>query len=141
MRRCLRTESPRHRLRFPVIQIWIAQVLVFSPILHFFEGIAQIGRIELIDTNCFRRIGLDCGHRNSARTIGGVELRNPGFLHLRNRAVVAGEDDHQHRTRGIVAQPVVLPSIPGNSKIRRGRTQRENGMSFLRPGAERQQQN
>ena len=45
-----------------------------------------------------------------------VELRDPRFVQLRRRTVVAGEDDGEHAAAGVVGERVGSPSVPGSAK-------------------------
>src|SRR5260370_9255427 len=59
MRRGLGTIGSGDGLRFAAVQIGVAQVLVGYANLHFFQSVADIGGIQLVDANGFGVVALN----------------------------------------------------------------------------------
>ena len=49
MRRCLRPIGASDGLRFPIVEVGIAEVLVSDADFHFVEGVADVGGVEFVD--------------------------------------------------------------------------------------------
>ena len=84
--------------------------------LHFFEAVADIGITELTEPDRFRIVGFNGHQRDAAPTIIVRQLLDAALVKLRGGAVVASEDNGQHRCAEYSLKVWVLPSIPGSEK-------------------------
>src|SRR4029077_9031102 len=106
VRRCLRTVGSSDGLRFPVVQIGVAQVLVGHTYFHFLQSIADVGGIEFIDANGLGVVTLNRDDGYTAIAVIVIELLDALFVHLGDGAVIACEYDNEDRAGGIVAEAV-----------------------------------
>jgi hypothetical protein len=97
-----------HGLRVAIVQVGVVEMLVRSPHFHFFQTVADVGRIEFIDANRFGIVGLNRNDCHTAIAVIGFELLDALFVHLRDWTMIAGEYDDQNGACGIVGQAMNL---------------------------------
>ncbi len=86
----------RGGLRLAVVQIREGKILVFGPLLHIGERIAQIGVAHFVEPHGVGIVRRDGHERDALRAKIFVELNEPVFVRLRRRAVIAREYDGEH---------------------------------------------
>ncbi len=85
---------------------------------HLRQRIADVGVTQLIEPHGLRIIRLDGHERRAAAPIIGRKLFDPRLVHLRGRAMVTGENNHQNFARGKVFQTVSLVIYARQAKVR-----------------------
>src|SRR5258708_21337453 len=86
---------------------------------HFLEAVADIRRVQFIDSNGLRVVGLNCDNRHSAMAIVRFQLLDALLIHLRDRAVIAREYYDQYRTGRVIGETMDLSIHSGQGEIRR----------------------
>ena len=109
-------------------------MLILRADFHLLETVTRVRGVEFVDANCTRIVRLDGHHGHAAIFVVGCKLRDPLFIHLRDRTMIAGEDHHENGARAIVRKLVSLPSTPGSSKLG-VRAEREDGMRVVSVGS------
>src|SRR5258708_38914405 len=132
VRRGLRAVRAGNRLSLTVVEIRVVEMFVFESNFHLVEAVADVGRIQFIDAKSLGVVWLDGHDGDAAVPIVGLQLLNALLVHLRNRTVIAGENDDQNRRGRVVGKRVSLSIYTGQRKIRSRRAQRENGMAGRR---------
>src|ERR1017187_1364528 len=103
-------------------------MLVRRADLHLRESVAHIGGIQLVDPEGFRSIRLDRDYGHALVAIVVVEAHDALFVQLRDRTVVACEDDHKDRAFGIISEVVYLAVDTRQRKVRRRGADGKYGM-------------
>src|SRR5260370_36301571 len=93
--------------------------------LHFIEAVAHIRVAQLGQSDGLRIVGFDCNEVDALGLVIVDELLDTAVVELRSGAVIAGEDDRQERTIGVIAQLVDAAIDPGEREIRSRRTDRQ----------------
>jgi hypothetical protein len=115
-------------------------MFVLNTNFHFVEAVADVGRVQFIDSNGLRVVGLNCDNNDSAMAIVRLQLLDALLIHLRDRAMVAGEYYNQYGTGRVISETMDLSIHAGQGEIRRRRAQRQNRVGRLPPSRESQQQ-
>src|ERR1700757_321842 len=108
-------------------------MFVFGSNLHFLEAVADVRGIEFVDSDRLGIIWFDRDDTCTAIFVLGGQLGKALLVHLRDRAMIAGEDDHQDSTGRVVREPMYRSVDPRKFKGRGGRSYRKNRMCLLRP--------
>ncbi len=96
-------------------------MLVLHANLHLFQSVAGIGGVQFVHANRLRIIGLNRDDSHASRLIVVRQFLDSALIDRRNRAVIAGEHDHQHGIRRVVAEFVDFAINTGKGKVRRRR--------------------
>src|SRR6185437_4252915 len=135
MRRCGRSILLRHRLSGAIIEIGVVKLSIFSTHLHIVEGVPDIRERPLAQFFCAIGIAHDHDKRHATLLVIGDQLLYPLLIHLRDRTVIAGEDNCQYLTGVIVLEAVGLAVDPGQGEVRGFRSDCKNGIALLWRGS------
>jgi hypothetical protein len=100
--------------------------------LHFRQGVAHIGGVQLVDANGLGVIALYGDYGHAFALVVRVELVDSLFVHLSDGAVIASEDHHEYLVGGIIGQPVNGVVYAREGEIRSRRAKSEGGVARLR---------
>ena len=118
-------ECRRGGLRVAVVEVRVLEMPISGARLHVSQGVGEVGVRQFFQCDGLRTIGVDRHDRDTPLPIVGVQLLDPLFVELGDRAVIAREDHRQHGTRGVVGQCVGLAIDAGQRKCRRRRANRQ----------------
>ena len=83
-------------------------MLVFGAELHLGQAVADIRGVQFIDPDRLWIVGLNRYHGHAPVLVVRGQPPETLFIHLRDRAMITGEDYNQDWTRRIIAQLVRL---------------------------------
>ena len=117
----------RDRLGGAIGEIREVEVAILGADPHFGEGIADVGVSHFAVADGVRVVGIDGDHGYAAIAVIGGKLLDALLIHLRDGAVIAGEDQDQHFAGAVFGQVVELAVDAGQVEIGRGRTDAQDG--------------
>ena len=127
------------RLRVAVVEIRPVDAAEPRAQLHLRQRVGDVGVAQLVEPDGLRIVRVDRDERDALAAIVLVELFDPALVELRDRAVIALEDERQHLGAGVLAGLVGLAVDAGQREVRERRADRQHRVFQIRldpaPGA------
>ena len=107
-------------------------MLVSDANFHFVERVADVGGVEFVDAEGLRVVGLNGDECHATIAVVVSELLDALFVHLRDRAMVACENDDEDGARRIIGERMHFAIDTREREIRSQRARGKDRVSLLR---------
>ena len=124
---------------FAIVEVGIAKMLVCDANFHFVERVADVGGVEFVDAEGLRVVGLNGDECHATIAVVVSELLDALLVHLRDRAMVACENDDEDGARRIIGERMHFAIDTREREIRSQRARGKDRVSLLRGKEERKE--